>query len=75
MRFEVDGYEVEINAKEFGKKRMNKKDTLAFANYLTCALYDAADHEKEHERPAIAERYRKSASSVYEAREMIRQGN
>lgn len=53
MRFTVDGYEIEIKAKDIGDKRFSKEDTLYFMNQLAIwmtesAHYTAFEHRNDN---------------------------
>ena len=53
MRFTVDGYEIEIKAKDIGDKRFSKEDTLYFMNQLSIwmaesAHYTAFEHRNDN---------------------------
>lgn len=74
MRFKLDTYEVEIKAKEFGKERMNKKDTLALVGYLICTFMEAETYNKEHGYHALADRCRRDIRRMHKAKEMMKQG-
>lgn len=52
MRFTVDGYEIEIKAKDKGDKRFSEKDTLYFMNQLSIWIresgyYTAFEHRND----------------------------
>lgn len=44
MRFTVDGYEIEIKAKDIGDKRFSKKETMYFMNQLAIWMTDSAHY-------------------------------
>lgn len=75
MRFKIDGYEVEINAKKVGRKKTSKKETFELVNYLACVFIDARNYNTEHDNPAIADRCRWDLASMFKAMELIEQGD
>lgn len=69
MKMVIDGYEFEIKAKEVGKKRTSKKETLELVNYLLCTFIDAENFNKEHGYSALTDRCRRSIESIRQSRE------
>lgn len=65
MTFTIDGYEVEIKAKGFGKDRFNKNDTMAFANHLSLILSEAGASYKYKGLHNIAARCDGDVDNIY----------
>ena len=63
MKFKVNGYEVEIKARDLSKDRASKNDTLQFLNDLSLLALDAKEYNEEQGYKAITEeanKYRKA---------------
>lgn len=67
MKVRVNGYEVEIKARDLSRDRANKKDTLQFMNDICCLAIEAREHYEMEGYVALteeAESFRKAFFKV-----------
>lgn len=67
MKVKVNGYEVEIKARDLSKDRATKKATLEFLNDLAILAIDSKEHNEELGYKSLAEEaenYRKAFYDV-----------
>lgn len=65
MKLILNGYEVEIKAKDIGKERYNKLDTMCFLNSISIIAHEAAEHNKTIGHNAIYRKEQKIAMTIY----------
>lgn len=65
MRFKVDDYIVNVDAKVSYETRMNKKATLSFCNTMAIVCREASESYKSRNVKALAEMAEKMANEFH----------
>lgn len=67
MKFTMNGYEVEINAKKLGKARNNKNDTNELVSDISIWLIFASDQMRARKNDTCADQIDEVFNELYEA--------
>lgn len=65
MTIMIDGFEVEIKARGFGKERYNKADTMYLLNTISLWAGEAAEKWSREGSEAIAKDARHNSNAIY----------
>lgn len=66
MKFEFEGYEVEVEARRKGQKTFDKGATLTVMNFVSMAMMDAFQRSNGNGYTGLACMYLNSGKDIYE---------
>lgn len=65
MEMRLGIYDVKVSAKQFWEVKGSKKTTLDFLSYLSSALYEASQWNREHGYEATADKLKNEGYQLY----------